>query len=107
MAAPRHTNCLLSPLQVGLVEAACTEYLLSLMLPLQQLQQLILLWDLLDNLAALKQTLQHLLAKPWTAGVVTVMSAVFKHLVYADDSRLKIAAEALHIGSCGSMCELR
>ncbi len=77
-----------SDLQVKLVKAACTEYLLSLDPPLQQLCQLVMLWDRLDGLTALKKTLQKLMRQPWTADVVHAVASVVKHLLRADERRL-------------------
>lgn len=76
-------------------------------LPLEQLQQLCLLWDRLAMCVALKHTLRSLMNRPWLSDVVQTVSKVFRHLLPADAAHLQIAVEVLQADACGRMCELQ
>ena len=93
--------------QVKLVEAACKKYLLDLDLSLEQLCQLVLLWDRLGNLSALKATLRKLMHKPWLAPVAQAVAGVFQHLLQGDGTQLEAARKVLQGPFCGKMCELQ
>ena len=96
-------------MQISLVQKRCRRYLLDLDrdLPLEQLQQLCLLWERLDMCVALKHSLRKLMNRPWLSDVVQTVSAVFKHLLQADATHLQIAVEVLQADACGRMCELQ
>ncbi len=89
------------------MEAACKEYLLDLDLSLEQLCQLVLLWDRLGNISALKATLRKLMRKPWLTPVAQAVACVFQHLLQGDGTRLEAARKVLQSPSCGKMCELQ
>lgn len=90
-----------------LVEAACKKYLLDLDLSLEQLCQLVLLWDRLGNMSALRDTLRKLTWKPWLTPVAQAVACVFQHLLQGDGTRLEAARRMLQGSSCGKMCELQ
>ncbi len=89
------------------MEAACKEYLLDLDLSLEQLCQLVFLWDRLGNISALKATLRKLMRKPWLTPVAQAVACVFQHLLQGDGTRLEAARKVLQSPSCGKMCELQ
>lgn len=91
---------------MSLVQTQCRKYLLALDLPLQQMQQLALLWKRLGLQKAFKNTLQTLMYKPWLDSVMQTVSAVFTHLISGDVSWLEMATDILQ-HKCGSMCELQ
>ena len=89
------------------MEAACKKYLLDLDLSLEQLCQLVLLWDRLGNMSALRDTLRKLTWKPRLMPVAQAVACVFQHLLQGDDTRLEAARRVLQGPSCGKMCELQ
>ncbi|DBA72454.1 TPA: hypothetical protein ACH3X2_010479 [Trebouxia sp. C0005] len=94
-------------MKVKLVEAACKKYLLDLDLSLEQLCQLVLLWDRLGDMSALTDTLHKLTWKPWLTPVAQAVARAFQHLLQGDGTRLEAARGVLQSPSCGKMCELQ
>ncbi|KAL0042748.1 hypothetical protein WJX79_009431 [Trebouxia sp. C0005] len=94
-------------MKVKLVEAACKKYLLDLDLSLEQLCQLVLLWDRLGDMSALTDTLRKLTWKPWLTPVAQAVARAFQHLLQGDGTRLEAARGVLQSPSCGKMCELQ
>ncbi|KAL0019882.1 hypothetical protein WJX77_000591 [Trebouxia sp. C0004] len=94
-------------MKVKLVEAACKKYLLDLDLSLEQLCQLVLLWDRLGNMSSMRDTLRKLTWKPWLTPVVQAVACIFQHLLQGNGTRVEGARRVLLGPSCGKMCELQ